>query len=287
MNDFDQKSFDLWLQANSPGGAALGIWTPPKAIVASFIAGASSGNPVVSNGNLVGSQAQEALRLDAAYAKAPPPEAVPRLQESPATGCTMLLTLARQKSGYNPAIPAQAGSTQKFLDYLQQVLVCPLFMAILNEHLNPQFSGDWNNVINQILGYYPKMPPADLQVLRDGLYRIAAAASSNPSTDQTLDMFSQTTLSVDADIDVYMYQTHVKMTTSVSHGGKHEPDRVSNQTQMDLYRVQLRFRASQWPAQAATVHEQTQDSLADWLATNSTPAGPLATGWRPRLDLDR
>ena len=94
-------------------------------------------------------------------------------------------------------------------------------------------------------------------------------------------MFSQATLNAASEVDVYMYHTYVQMKTTVHHGGKHEPDTVSNQTSLSLYRVQLRFDSSQWPSQAAQVHQMTDQSLREWLS-NSSPQGSLVTGWAPK-----
>ncbi len=276
MTDFDQDAFDLWLEANTPGGR---VELDPSMM---FLATALAVTPVLSSSALTGSNAQQALQLDSAYSSAEPSEAVEKLQQSPATGCTMLLTLAREKSGYDPTLPAQTGSVQKFLSYVNQVLLCPLFGTILNDHIAPEFSGNWNNVINQIASYYVGIPEGDIDTLKQSLNSIAAAASSNPSTDETLNMFSQATLNVDRNnIDVYMYHTYVQMKTTIHSGGKHEPDKVSNQAFLSLYRVHLSFNSAEWPRQAANVHQQTEQSLSDWLANNSTPTGSLPANWHP------
>lgn len=282
MIGFKEEIFARWLKANSLGGTGMRTEEEQRKLASSFGGEASAGEPVVLNSILVGSRAQEALQLDAAYSTALGSEAVAKLQESPATGCTMLLTLAREQSGYDPTLPAQAGSATKFLAYVQQVLVCPLFSVILNDHITPGFSGDWNSVIDQMVTYFPQIPEEDLTVLKNGLYEIAAAASSSPATNETLNMFSQATLIVDVEIDVCMYQTTVQMKTTVHTGGKHEPDTVSNQASLSLYRVHLRFNSAEWPGQAEDVHKQCQQSLDDWLANNATPVGSLSADWRPR-----
>lgn len=279
MSDFDQTAFDRWLVANSPGHGGARLPLSPQ--VAS-LAAALATTPVVIDSALTGAYAQQALEADNAYVHAPPSEAVAKLQESPATGCSMLLTLAREQSGYDPASPAQLGSVQAFYDYVNQILLCPLFTTILNDHIEPRFSGGWSQVIDQIVGFYEGIPAREVDALRQSLTTIAAAASSNPSTNQTMNMFSQATLNVDEQIDVYVYHTFVQMVTNVHKGGKNEPDTVSNQAALSLYRVRLRFDSANWPPQAEKVHEQTEQSLSDWLANNSTPPGSLPPDWHPR-----
>lgn len=280
MAEFDPDAFDRWLEANSPSGKTRTTQEiKPKV---AFTANALVATPVVSHSALTGWNAQQVLQLDRAYSNAQPSEAVQKLEQSPATGCTMILTLAREQSGYDPTVPAQTGSVEKFLSYVNQVLLCPLFRTILNDHIQPGFSGDWNSVIEQIASYYVGIPDDDIYTLKQSLSAIAAAASSSPSTNQTMNMFSQATLNANSDIDVYMYHTFIQMKTTVHQGGKHEPDKVSNQASLSLYRVQLGFNSQEWPGQAEKVHEQTQQSLADWLANNSTPVGSLPTNWSPR-----
>ncbi|PWC40157.1 hypothetical protein [Azospirillum sp. TSO22-1] len=285
MTTFDQSAFHAWLRANSPSNGPLSLTDEPVLLAqqALTLLAAYPDRPVVANGILSGCGAQSALRLDADYVHARPGnDAVAALQRSPVTGCSMLLTLAREKSGYDPSVPAQAGSLAMFFNYVNQILKCPLFSQVLNDHIAPTFSGDWNNTINQIIGYYVGIPDYDLSALRQSLVNVAAAASSNPSTNQTLNVFSQSTINVNADTRVYLYSTNVQMVTTVTSGGKHEPDRVSNQANLSLYRVQMRFDAAQWPAQAAAVYGETQQSLADWLAFGSTPSGSLPSDWHPR-----
>lgn len=256
--------------------------TALPAEIMSFLA-ATPERPVVSNGILSGVGAQVALQRDAIYISAPSPDsALTALQQSPITGCSMLLTLAREKSGYDPTLPAQAGTLFKFFAYVNQILQCPLYAQVLNDHINPGFSGDWNNVINQIMGYYVGIADFDRNILRQSLVDVAAAASSSPSTNQVMNVFSQATINVAQDVMVYLYCTNVQMVTTVSSGGKNEPDRVNNQASLSLYRVQMRFDQYNWPAQAAAVYRETQQSLADWLAFGSTPVGALPSDWHPR-----
>lgn len=281
MAEFDQTLFDAWLQANSPAGARPVSGLSPEI---AFLSSAMGDVPVVVSSALTGAQSQQALAADNAYVAAPPDKAVEALKQSPATGCTMIMTLAREASGFNPTIPAQAGSLEKFMAYVDQILRCPIFSAVYRDRVQPVYSGDWNSVINSILSFYVGIPARDLDTIRQSLVSAAAAASSNPSTNQKLNVFAQSTVNVDSPtaIDVYLYQTFVQMKTTVTPGGKNEPDRVSNQAYTDLYRVRLLFKSAEWPAQAEKVHQQTQDSLSDWLVDNSAPQGDLPSNWQPR-----
>jgi hypothetical protein len=242
---------------------------------------ATAGQPTIINGALVGPDAQSALALDQDYINATGANRLTKLQNSPATGCVKLITLARLASGYNAATPAAAGSSQMFLSFVNQILICPLFTQIINDTLTPSFSGSWSTVIDQIASYYVGLAPNDLAAIRDSLAVVGHAASSNPATNQTYNVFAQATLSAASEIDVFMYFTYVQMRTTVHHGGKHEPDTVSNQANMTLYRAKLRFNSAAWPEQAAQVEQKSNESLHGWLNSVSTPKGNVAPGWHP------
>lgn len=269
---FDQGSFDAWLADDAP--------PRPQPRSASLRMGGFA-VPVVANSALAGNNAQWALAADDAYARAAEGERVARLAQSPTTGAAMLLNLAMTQSQYDPSTPAAAGSAAAFSRYVAKILECPLFSALLDDHVTPGFGGGWNDVIERIVGYYEGIAPEDIATLRGSLQTIAAAASSNPSTNETTNLFSQATLKVTDTVDVYLYHTFVQMVSTVQHGGKHEPDTVSNQAGLDLYRVHLRFDSARWASQAEKVHQMTQQSLRDWLAGSSTPAGGLAANWSP------
>ncbi|WP_323769814.1 hypothetical protein [Antarctobacter sp.] len=278
MTDFQQDDFDTWLAANRPGSEKTEMDPLLR-----FMGALADGTPVVLNSTLTGANAQQAMEKDAAYSSAPPgPPAVEALKQSPATGASMIMTLAQEQSGYNPSDPAQLGSASMFMTYINQVLQCPLYSAVINDIVNLQLSGSWDHGIDQILGYYVGIPQRDLDAIRESLVTVAAAASSNPSTNQVTNLFAQATLSAGDTIDAYMYQSNVVMRSTRHSGGKNQPDYTTNQANMSLHRVQLRFDQANWPSQAENVYNATHQSLSDWLAGGSTPTGDLPDNWAPR-----
>ncbi|MCE8006324.1 hypothetical protein [Aestuariivita sp.] len=278
MTDFAQDDFDRWLAANTAGGNT-GEMDPALRLLGSL----AEGTPVVLNSTLTGAHSQQALEKDAAYSSAPAGDpAIEALKQSPATGASMIMTLAQAQSGYNPSDPAQLGSASMFVAYVNQVLQCPLYSAAINDLIQLDLQGSWDKAIDQIVSYYVGIPQRDLDTIRQSLVTIAAAASSNPSTNQVTNLFAQTTLSAGDDIDAYLYQSNVVMRSTRHSGGKNQPDYTTNQTNMTLHRVQLRFDQANWPDQAANVYAATHQSLADWLAGGSTPTGDLPDNWAPR-----
>lgn len=283
---FDPQAFRRWLAYNAAPGlhrAEPGTAQTRLLQAVSLAVGESAlaTLPVVAGGVLSGSGAASALQLDDAYTAASGPARSTALQQSPATGCAMLMTLARNKCGYDPSTPAVLGSAPAFLGYVNQILVCPLFSAALNDEVTPTFSGPWPQVIQQIAGYYVGLGASDLALVQQSLWNIAGAAASSPSTNQTVNVFSQSTLDVSGQISVFMYHTLVNMVTTVTPGGKHEPDTVANQAQLTLYRVKLQFDSQNWAAQADAVQQQTDASLRSWLGQCSTPQGGLPVNWLP------
>ncbi|WP_027820911.1 hypothetical protein [Paraburkholderia bannensis] len=253
-----------------------------QAHIERLVAGAN-GQPVVSNGKLVGPNARQALAADLAvcHARAGSDKSLQQasLAASPATGCAMVMSLAQRASGFNPSSPAAAGNLNGFLAYVSQLLQCPLFSAELKDEVAPNMSGDWNSVINQIVGYYAGIADQDTQDIRAGLWSLAQAASSTPSTNETQNLFTQNTLNAGTDLRVYLYQSYIDMRTDVEHGGKHSPDTVTNNASLQLWRTILRFDSQRWPAYAPLIANETDASLQSWLNDTTTPQGPVKVNW--------
>ena len=274
---FEKAAFARWLHAVSRQGPPLGAPLRRRDAL-----GDETSRPVVANGILAGSQAGQALQQDRAYIDAAPDRKVATLQLAPVTGCSMLLTLAREKSGYDCRTPGQPDGEAKFNNYIAQVLLCPLFRTEYDDRISNVLGGDWNGVIDSIVALYVGIPDADRTLLRDSLRAVAAAASSSPSTVERVCTFFQSTIDSSERIASFFYYMDVRMVTYVEHGGKNEPDRVHNQANLTLHRVKLLFDAAHWAAQAEAVYRETQSSLSDWLDENSTPVGPLPMNWHPR-----
>lgn len=280
-SEVDVESFKEWVARNSSAGIVTANYETLHSLLET--ATLAQGQPVVSNGRLVGPGAQEALLADQnvqqARASGDEQAVLNALAVSPATGCAMVLTLAMQASGYNPASPAAAGNLAGFASYVQQVLLCPVFSAQINDRVQLNTQGDWNSVINQIVSYYVGIAASDLDHIRSGLLSLAQAASSNPSTNQTENLFVQNTLNAGSQLVVYMYQSFVQMNTTVQSGGKHSPDTVTNNAQLALSRVVLVFNSGSWPAYSLIIMPHTSASLEDWLNNTTTPQGSVAVNW--------
>lgn len=256
-----------------------------QALLPAFVAQAeTAAPPVVINSKLVGSRAQSALESDAAYVNArrsgDNQAAGQQLAQSPATGCAMIISLAQSASGYNPSAPSQAGDTQGFLAYLQQLLACPLFSTEINDQVKLNWSADWGTIVDNILGYYKGIADKDLATIRNSLWTIANAAASSSNTNQSENLFVQSTINTDESIKVYIYKSFVLMRRDVHKGsGKNAPTYVENQAHFELYRTVLVFDAAKWPQYATMIMAETDASLSSWLADNSSPKGTVQVNW--------
>ena len=279
----DIVEFERWVAHNS--GPRI-----ERASTAAFdlagLAAAAGGQPVVSNSLLNGPGAEQARAADRAVnamrTGSDGDGLLQQLAESPATGCAMVLTLAQQASGYNPADPAAAGNLDGFLSYVDQVLQCPVFSVIIHDRVQPAMSGDWTSVIDQFVSFYPGLGDQELSALRTSLWTLAQAASSTPATGETENLFVQSTLNAGEQLVLYMYQSFLTMRTDVESGGKHSPDTVTNNASLSLWRAVLKFDTDLWPRYAPAVVNRTNASLESWLNNTTTPLGSVAMNWTIR-----
>ncbi len=244
--------------------AASGALT---AVSSAFTAATAASSAAWSGHSVTGSSTSHAMSLDAAYRQS---GSLADLQASPATGAAQLMTLAMQASGYDPSNPAAVGSATVFNRYVADVLRCPLFWTILNDTVSPSFSGSWPSIVGQMASYFEGIAASELSILEASMLRLGNAASSTPSTWDSLNLMAQSAINVEGStIDAFIYQTSIQMITTVHKGGKHEPDTVSNQAYMGLHRVKLGFDTARWAAQAAVVQRETSSSLKSWADANS------------------
>lgn len=243
----------------------------------------ADGQPVVPNSKLIGTNIDAALRADykvqLARASGDQKALQQALEVSPATGCAMVLSLAQQASGYNPMDPSAPGNLNCFLAYINQILLCPVFSSLIRDQVAPNMSGNWNSVIDSIVGFYPGLAGDQENDLRNGLWSLARAASSWPSANQTQNLFVQNTINSSADLTVYLYKSFINMRTDVQSGGKHSPDTVTNNASLSLWRAVLKFDINSWPSYAPIIMDKTNTSLEGWLNGNNVSKGPVAINW--------
>ena len=270
---------------NTPDLAALQRWIDSLYATTSecFVALDAVPQPVVASSRLTGPNANAALEFDAAVQRAralnDPALVAQSIAASPATGCAMVMTVAMNACGYNPAAPGAAANVAGYEKYIVALSGCPLLTMQLNDVISPNMSGDWGSVIGQIVSNYTGISAADLGQLRSSLWSIAQAASGSPGTNETLNLFVQNTLNAGDDLVLYLYDGAVAMVTTVQSGGKHSPDTVTNNAAFQLHRNIFTFDSAGWPAYAPLMIPRTTATLTSWLANNATPQGTLPVNW--------
>jgi hypothetical protein len=273
-------SFEQWVENLSQAPRQLAPEHPVMILQSS----SSNSCPVCVNVKVVGSQTTQAFEADKLYENCRnggnSSAALKQLALSPATGCAMVMNLAQQASGFNPATPAQSGSLSGFLNYIQQLINCPVMETKLSDQVNIQLQSNWSNNVSAIMSYYQGISPDQLASIESGLWTVARAAASNANTNETDNLFVQSALNIDGTIKVYIYKSYVCMREDRHTGsGKNAPTITTNQASLKLYRTILKFDSSRWPEYAHIIMPKTNASLSSWLSDNSTPSGTVPVNW--------
>lgn len=289
MDSEKLKAFEQWVDRNSRPAYSREAGNEERfdSGVAKFIQSinaVAANQPVIPYAKLTGEKAYDFLQADHKVQleriSGNQQSVLAALKNSPGTGCAMVLTLAQQSSGYTPTDPAAAGNLSGFINYVNEVLKCPVFSTIVRDQVAPNLSGnDWSSVINSIVSYYPGLDAIQMNEIRNSLWSLARAASSWPSTSQTQNLFVQNTLDTNQGFRVYMYKSLINMRTDVHKGGKNSPDTVTNNASLTLWRVILKFDEAGWPNYASAIADKTTVSLEAWLNGNTTSQGPIPPNW--------
>lgn len=273
----------LWVKEHSPKNA---IGRPPVMLAASPTAGVSP--PAVTSGAVaVGAQLTQSLALDSAVGSALPaagtvltPDQYAKLlatfTNSPATGCTTVMDMARIAASYNPLAPndtadEKATNRAAYNDYVARVMRAPFFT--LNNSDSSTYhrqESNWDTAVDAIVALYDGVEAEDKDKIKTSLANLAKAAGSNSNTSNTDNLFVQSTLNLDAEIIVYIYSSVISMMESKSKGSD------SKQTDIVIQRTQLTFYKNLWPSYAQMVMNHHVKLVADWLNDNSAPVGPKA-----------
>lgn len=284
MNTHDLEEFEQWVERNAtPSQERAATELSSRALTA--LALSATSQPVVANSKLTGPDAQQVLQADQAYILArnanDPVLAEQKLAASPATGCAMCLSLAQIAAGYNPADPSAAGNLAGFLAYVQEIMRCPIFVTTLNDTVDIAWQSDWNSIVNAIASYYVGISDDEKATIGNSLWTLARAAASNPNTNQTDNLFVQSTLNSDSgNLGVYIYKSSVLVREERHRGsGKNAPTRTADTASLTLYRTVLSFQTAGWPAYSKIIMPKTNASLSSWLTDNSTPQGTVPVDW--------
>ena len=240
--------------------------------------------PVVSHCTVVGNQAQQTLDRDnkirsaiSNHGKQISLEQVTNLLRShPAAGCTTVMDMARISSGFNPLIPLESGNFQAYISYIKLLVTLPLFE--LEDDCTKTFSqqaADWNNVKKDIVNLYERISETDQQLINQSWIRLVNAATSHANTRQSENLLVQNILELTNEIHVYIQYSSVTfefVDTAVS-SGKSVKHYYSQNYDLALHRIKLRFKIEFWPDSVELVVSKHRELVNDWLDGNTTKPG--------------
>lgn len=187
-------------------------------------------------------------------------------KNSPFTGCTTVLDMARKSSGYDPLSLSDDGvNDEKFKDYIKRVLDAPFFHIRGSD--SSKYKGeskDWNEVIDFVSDLYDGVTAGEKEAITKSIKSLAKVAASKVDTKQHQSLFVQSTLKADKFVQVYIYSSHVTMETHNEKGGD------STKTDITIKKVSLDFYIDLWPSYAESVMNKHVKTVKDWLDDNTT-----------------
>ena len=237
--------------------------------------------PVVSGSTVVGSGTQDALDKDKAFsALLPPPgadepltmekynELLKIFTDNPATGCTTVMDMARIAAGFNPLSPELESNQKAFDDYVTRIMRAPFFFLNTSSRTDYQRGEkNWDVVINSIVDLYEGIESQSKQEIKKSLISMARAATSRTNTRQTKNLFAQSTIDLEEEIQVYIYSSTISLEESERKGS------TSKQTDIAIIKARLTFYKNLWPSYAQTVMNRHVKLVNDWLDENTTKPG--------------
>ena len=155
---------NAWCAMNNPAEVAHLQKDRPAFLSLSGMSGIAK--PVVSGAAVTGSSKDEALANDKAVKDLLPsgdqPITIDRyndllktFQNSPGTGCTTVMDMARIAAGFNPLSPDLEGNQQAFDDYVKRIMAAPFFF--LNDSSRTDYhrgEQNWNTAVDSIVDLY-------------------------------------------------------------------------------------------------------------------------------------
>jgi hypothetical protein len=239
---------------------------PPKLLSAAT-------GPVVSNAQVVGPLANQALQEGQEMTQEEFDEQLRLFKKSPANGISTILELARKRSGFDASKLNEPAQKQNFERYLTDVQAAPFFTLVLAQKTTlHRESQDYNELIDAISKTFEGLATEDQKSVTEGITNLAKTAASSEHFKQTEDLFVQSVLHAqNNNWSIYLYRSSVTLTADKEKGA------TTRQSDFLLQKLKLKLLHEQWPFWAEKVLRKTGVApIQDWLDGNSTPMGNLA-----------
>lgn len=194
----------------------------------------------------------------------------------PADGCTTIMDIARQATGYEP-MRRDAEGQARFRNYIDRLKASPFFFNALQDV--SQFtreSKDWNDLVGTVVNALPDIPPESREEFRQSLINLVRNSFSHAGSQSSSDLFVQNVLSVSSqgqklDYAACFYVCHVVVVTHPTKGG------TTGQVHYGIERTRLQFDTERWKDLASQVWDQQVRRVRQWLEDNTTPSGNVRT----------
>lgn len=199
------------------------------------------------------------------------PEAMKIFKESPISGCTTILDMARVASGYDPNGGMNRANKENYKEYLKKVLACPLFhLKIDTCDTYNRNEKSWNEAINQIVNLFTGVTTNDREKIEQTIKNLVNAVTSNYNTKQGASIFSVSVLDADENhVEAYIYYSDILMCEDKKKGSD------CKQSTLNIFKTYLEFRSDLWPIYAEKIFDKHYKAVDDWLDDNSTKQGDI------------
>lgn len=219
-------------------------------------------NPVIS-----GTSMSEAIKMDKKLMKAAQTseeEGRDVFKKAPLNGCLSVMTMARNKAGFDPTNIDDDKGKEKFLAYKEKLQSAPFFFLRASEASHVEHKEkDWNKAVDMIVNLYDGISTADKEAVKKSIAALASAAMSQAGIKETKNLFVQSTIEYSKNIIVYIYWSYIIMEYK---DGKS----TSMQSQVDINKLKLEFDSVMWPYYSDIVYSKTVESIEDWVEENTT-----------------
>ena len=280
QNVADTKMLEAWCRRNDPRLRGLRRVLTRNHLVAfdSLIEAAEGATHTVSGAILVGDETQASLNSSLQAKQNLPTDGsnpadsnpfVEAFVKAPAAGATTMLDMARISTGFDPLDPALDENVAAYQAYINEVLNNPMFHLEMADKRTLQVKEqDFNKLIRDIADLFDGIKEEDEAKIKDGLTRLAEAATTTKDVRQSTDLFVQNAVQVDdGDIKIYIYYSTVTM---IVHDGKS----TTKQTDYTVMRTRLKFQTEFWNEfTAGAIAQRHFKDLGDWLDGNTTRSG--------------
>lgn len=266
MSEEARKDLATWLE--SPSAAPD---EPSARLVAAAALGVrTSAGPPPAYASLQGAQRDAARQRDAAVKrlagarlKTHPDYAqlLETFRNSPVTGMTTLIDLARQKVGYNPLA---TGDGPKLTMFMVEIMSCPLFtFSSSSDHFEfdpAKPEGSPEAVIKRFIGDDPVAGPP----LQRSLNAVFQRAAENWGATQSEDLVREYRFDVDSRYRFVISGSSVTVVVIMMPG-----PRFITQAKGSRGAYEFAFNAQEWPKYAEATLDRHLKSTDDWLAENT------------------